>query len=251
MNQNALKKILDHPDKDEIISKLIIGISEKDIYSWLKAKYTNISERKFVIAEKSVKAFKDNYLDIYNLIQEDILKTKTAINTSTQEQLELSIKNNSTYKNKLIELASKELDIRQMIMNLCVAVELRISQVFDKIQEDPSNINTRIDRLLIEYAETLGSILEKYYKFTEAPAAQTVNHNVTLQVVDQHITVFHDVIKEVLSQMDLETSLYFMEVFNEKMSKLKPPAEKEIPNTDVRLAEAKLLNETISNRLNS
>ena len=249
MNQSALKKILNHPDKDEIISKLLIGISEKDVYLWLKSKYTNVSENKFVIAEKSIKSFKDNYLDIYTFIQEDIAKTKASISTSTQDQLELSIKNNSTYKSKLLELATKELDIRQIIMNLCVAIELRTSQVFDAIQANPDNINTRIDRLLIEYAETLGSILEKYYKFTEAPAVQTVNHNVTLQVVDQHITVFHDVIKEVLSQMDLETSLYFMEVFNDKMSKLKPPSDKEIPNTDVRLAEAKLLNETISKKL--
>jgi hypothetical protein len=68
-------------------------------------------------------------------------------------------------------------------------------------------------------------------------------------VVDQHISVFHDVIKEVLSQMDLETSLYFMEVFNEKMNKLKVP-DKDFPNTEVRLAEAKLLNETINKKIN-
>jgi len=42
-----------------------------------------------------------------------------------------------------------------------------------------------------------------------------------LQVVDQHISVFHDVIKEVLSQMDSDTLLYFMEVFDDKMAKLK------------------------------
>ena len=124
-----------------------------------------------------------------------------------------------------------------------------MAQVFDSIQEDPRNINTRVDRLLIEYAEVLSGILEKYYKFTEAPADTVVQHNVTLQLVDQHISVFHDVIKDVLSQMDLESSLLFMELFNDKMKKLKPPSEKQLPNTEVRLAEAKLLNETINKKL--
>jgi len=250
MNKNALKKILEHPDKDEIISKLIIGISAKDIHDWLKAKYTNVSEMKFVIAEKSIKSFQSNYLDIYNMINADLAKSKSALATNTEEQLSLSIQNNPTYKNKMLELAGKELDIRQIVTNLCVAIESRLAQVFDEIQEDPRNINTRVDRLLIDYAEVLGNILEKYYKFTEVPVNQTVEHKVTLQVVDQHISVFHDVIRKVLSQMDLETSLYFMEVFNEEFSKLKLPSEKDAPNTEVRLAEAKLLSETINKKIN-
>jgi hypothetical protein len=249
MNKNALAKILQHPDKDEIISKLVIGISAKDIHDWLKAKYTNVSEAKFVVAEKSIKSFQGNYLDIYNMINEDLAKSKSAIATSTEEQLALSVQNNPTYKSKMLELAGKELDIRQIVTNLCVAIESRLAQVFDEIQEDPRNINTRVDRLLIDYAEVLGNILEKYYKFTEVPAPQTVQHNVNVQVTE-HISVFHDVIKEVLSQMDLETSLYFMEVFNDKMSKLKPPSEKETPNTEMRLAEAKLLSETINKKIN-
>lgn len=250
MNKNGLKKIIDHPDKDEIISKLICGISPLDINDWLKAKYTNVSEAKFVISEKTIKSFQDKYLDIYNIIQEDLSKTKVAVAAGTEEDLSLTINNLPAYKNIMLKTANEELDIRKIIKNLCVAIETRLSQVFDEIQEDPRNINTKVDRLLIEYAEVLGNILEKYYKFTEAPADQIVQHNVTLQVVDQHISVFHDVIKEVLSQMDLETSLYFMDVFNREMSKLKAPNDKATTNnTEAKLAEAKLLNETIINRL--
>jgi hypothetical protein len=249
MNKAALKKILEHPDKEELISKLIIGISPKDINEWLKYKYTNVSESKFVLSEKSIKTFQDTYLDVYNIIQEDLIKTKSAIAVSKEDELQLTVQNLPAYKNVMLKTANEELDIRRIVKNLCIAVETRLSQVFDEIQEDPRNINTKIDRLLIEYAEVLGNILEKYYKFTEAPSEQIVHHNVTLQVVDQHISVFHDVIKDVLSQMDLETSLYFMEVFNEKMAKLKMP-DKEAPNSEMRLAEAKLLNETINKKIN-
>jgi hypothetical protein len=252
MNKNALEKILHHPDKDEIISKLVIGIPVKDIHTWLSSKYSNVSESKFVIAEKSILSFKDNYLDIYNMIQDDMLKTKGALATNTSDQLKLAVANNSAYKSKMIELAGKELNIRDIIINLCAAIETRFAQVFDQIQEDPRSIDSRIDRLLIEYANTLGTVLERYYKLTEAPQTTQVvqNNNITVQVVEQHISVIHDIIKDTLAQMDLETSLYFMEVFNERMAKLKPASEKNILNTDERFAEAKLLNESINKKIN-
>lgn len=251
MNKNVLRKILDHPDQQEIIAKLVLDYAPKDIHEWLVGKYTNVNEAKFVIAEKSIKIFKENYLDVYSMIQEDIQKTKLAVSTSTQDQLELAVKNNSIYKSKMMELASKEIDVRQMVAQLCVAIETRLGQIFDEIQDDPRNINTKIDRVFIEYCEVLGSVLEKYYKFTENPADLTIQHNVTLRVVDRHISVFHDVIRDVLSHLDLESSMLFMELFHEKMAKLKPPVPEMIPNTDMKLAEAKLLNETINKKLNS
>lgn len=251
MNKNSLKKILDHPDKDEIIAKLTLDMSPRDITDWLSEKYTSVSEKKFVIAEKSIKTFKDSYLDVYSLIQEDIMKTKQAIASSTEAELELSIKNNPTYRGKMLELASKEIDIRQMAARLCAAIETRMAQVFDEIEENPRDINTKIDRLLIDYAEVFGGILEKYYKFTEAPTeAQFIQNNVTLQFRDQHILVLQEAIREVLSEMDLESSMLFMERISEKMAKLKPTEKEDIPNTDIRLAEVKLLNETINKKLN-
>lgn len=250
MNKTSLKKIIEHPDKDEIISKSVIGISAKDIHDWLASKYTNVNESKFVISEKSIKSFQDNYLDIYNLIQEDISKTKLAVATSTEDKLELAIQNNTTYKSKMLELASEKVDVRQMVAHLCIAIETRFAQVFDEIQSDPRNINTRIDRMLKEYGELLANLLDKYYKFTETQPEQVVQHNVTLQVVDQHISVLHDAIKEVLSELNVEASLQFIEVFNRKINKLKLPSADDNSNQEMRLADAKILSENITKKLN-
>jgi hypothetical protein len=251
MNKPTYKKILEHPDKDEIISKLVMGISTKDINEWLRDKYTSINEPKFIISEKIIKSFQATYLDFYNDIHQDLSKTKTAIVSSTEDQLELAVKGNSAYRSAMVKMAKGELDIRQIIATLAFNIEARIVQIFDEIQEDPRNINTRVDRLLLEYADTLGGLLDKFHKFTEVPVNQVVQHNVTLQVVDQHISAFHDVMKEVLAQMDLETSLYFMEVFAQKMAKFKMPEKDGLPSTEMKLAETKLLNETINQKLNN
>jgi hypothetical protein len=250
MNKPTYKKILEHPDKDEIISKLVIGQAPSDIHDWLKAKYTNVGEAKFVLSEKILNSFQNTYLDFYNDIQQDISKTKTALATDTLNSIDLAVKNNPSYEDAMIKLAAGELNVEQMMGKMALAVETRIGQIWDLIQENPRDINTKTERLWAEYVEVASGLLDKYYKWKEGQSAHVIQHNVTLQVVDQHISVFHDVIKDVLAQMDLETSLYFMEVFNEKMTKLRLPDPAAAPTTEMKLAEAKLLNETINKKIN-
>ena len=249
---NTFRKILDHIDAEEIISKLVIDLPPEDINAWLKAKYSTTSEAKFVISVKQLKAFKDVYLDVYTYINEDIAKTKKAISKNTEEELKLAVQNNSAYKKKMLELANSEIDVRQMVANLCVAVETRTAQVFDFIQENSGDIDTRVDRLWVEYTNALANVLEKYYKFSNPNQEINVNHNIAIQHLDSHISVFHDVIKDVLASMDLETSFLFMEKFNEKMSQLKMPNPTiQQMTTETRLTEAKLLNESITEKLST
>jgi hypothetical protein len=251
MKQPAYQKILQHCDRDEIIGKLVIGISPKDINEWLSAKYSSVSEKQLVISEKALKSFQENYLDFYTTVQNDVFNTKNSLATTDQDGLALAVQNNPTYQELITKAANTELDFRQLIIRVGMALETRLAQIFDAIQEDPRNINSRVDRVFLDYCERMESVLDKCHKFNEAPGSTVVQHNMTIQVVDQHISVFHDVIKKVLSQMDLETSLYFMEVFNEEFSKLKMPSEKDHPTTEMKLAEAKLINEEIDQKLNS
>jgi len=249
MSRNSItKKILEHPDREELINKLAIGISPNEINQFLKAKYSDISESKFVISENALKKFQSDYLDIYNFIQQDISKAKVATKTNAEDDLKLAVSSSPAYKDLVLKSANAELDIRQIVKGLCAAIETRFGQVFDEIQNDSRSINTRVDRLLIEYADSLANILEKYYKFTEEPT-QTVQHNVSVQVVDSHVSILHDLIKEILSEIDLEASLLFMERFNEKMSKLKAPEVKSI-SSETRLVEAQLLSEKITKQIN-
>ncbi len=252
MVKPGFKKILDHIDREEIINKLILGISPADIHDWLKAKYTNVSEDKFVIAEKTLKSFKDNHLDIYTTIRDDFAKGKAALATtssSIDEELELSIKNNQNYKNLVLKTVSQELDLKETLQRLCSAVETRLGQIYDVIQEDPRNINTRVDRLFTEYVNALGGILEKAYKIINNGPDQVVQHNVMHYQVDQQVAVFYEAIKETLEQMDLESSMFFMEKFNEKITKLQEVSPKSIQPVEQRMAEVKLINSQINEKI--
>ncbi len=241
------QKILSHPDREEIISKLIIGIPNQDIHDWLGAKYSTPAESQFVLSVNMLKTFQGTYLNFYQDMMQDLGKVKNKVEDADFAAL---IKGNPSYHDALVKVANTELDIETVMAKMATNVELRVSQVFDAIQADPSNINTKVDRLLIDYVEVLGNLLDKYYKWKEKPADQTIQHNINIQIVDQQIGILHDAIKEVLSQMDLEASMYFMEIVHEKMSKLKMADPEAAPTQEMKLVEAKLLNETINNKVN-
>lgn len=250
MNKPTYKKIMEHPDKDEIINKLIIGQSLSDIHDWLKSKYTNVSELKFVLSEKILKSFQDTYLNFYNDMLIDLSKTKTAVATNTSDDLELVVKGNPAYKEALVKIANKELDLVAMLSTCAMNIETRMAQIYDLMQEDPNNINTRIDNVVIKYAEVFGNLLEKIYKFKEVRPDLLVQHNVNIQGTNPHITILHDVIKKVLSRIDLDSSQLFIELLHEEMQIASLPNPTTPISQDMKMAEVKLLNESINKKIN-
>jgi len=247
---STLERILNHPDKDEIISKLIIDIPEQDIHDWLESKYSNPGESKFVIAKNTLKDFKDNFLDIYSKIKEDIIKTKKDPNS----ELSLTLKNNKAYKDKILELTDKKIDIEEKIFRLIEAIENRTAEVFDMMQNQA--IDFKKDTILINYLGLMGESLSKIYDMREKEEKKQLNNvtninntNVTIQVLDQQVSIFYDIFKQVLETLDFETSMRCLELFNEKLSKAKLANSKEF-TLDQQVAEVKILNDTVQKRLN-
>jgi len=251
MKDPSIKKILSSPDLDEITSKLIIGISAKDIHEWLAAKYTAKDESNFILSEKLLKTYQDKYLDFHVALKEDLAKTSASVksNIDLSKELELNVKNNSSYKDALTKLANNELDIKSMLLTMIVNIETRTAQVFDQIQDNPETI--KADRVLMEWFDRLGTMLEKYHKLVIEPpqlAAANTTNNITFNMIDQSATVFYEALRETLSEIDVESSLLFMEKFHDKMNKVKELSTA-VQSTEERYIEAQLLTESISSKL--
>lgn len=247
MSKNIALKILEHPDKDEIISKLLSGIPVSDISEWLDAKYVSVGEKKFALSDKVISSFQKDYLDIYNIIKDDIAKTKTNKLTA-EEELKLEIQGSPQYHKILEKYVNNEVDIKVIIKRLVATIETRAAQVFDQIQEDPRNI--KMDRTLIEWFNTLTVVLEKYDTILNGnPDQINIQNNINIQIVDQHINVVYNVIKEILSKLDYDTSLLFIDMFNEEMKKLEPLKAKMVLPQEERMKEAEVLSEVINGKV--
>lgn len=232
MANKIVDEIMDHEDKDEILVKLISDNSLKDINGWLKAKYKD--QPQLVVSIKTLQTFKNEYLDLYTKVREDIMRSH--FNAISKDDVKTEIQGNKAYKDKLSEIADKELDIKLIIKNLVTTIDFRAQQVFDTIQEDPRNF--KMDKVLIDWLSLLLTTLEKFDKISNGTIENiTVNNNINIQVVDNHINMVYSVIREILSQLDNETSLLFTELFSKRLAELKE-SENKVISVDKRLDAA-------------
>jgi hypothetical protein len=238
LKQSVAIRLKNHPEFSEICSKLIINIEPEQIVEWLEAKYAS-ADKSLLISKKDLTTFRDEYLDFYNQINEDARAVKNGESLSVEDQLQDALENDSTYRQRLQECIDDEVQIKTILKGMIVAVEARAMQVFDAIQRD--NRNMRNDKILIEWFNTLTSMLEKYEKIVNGSPTNVINqNNINIQIVDQQINVFHKVIRDVLSRLDYDTSLLFIDLFNEELTKVKEMSSQPIP-VDIRLDEAKQL----------
>lgn len=251
MKDNAIKKITSHCDKDEIVAKLVLGSSPKEINQWLKSKYGATGDQSLIVSTVALTKFKDEYLDLYNTIKQDLMQVYHQPTTSTElanQDPAAFVKSNSAYRAKLQEYIDKEVDLKSMLKNLIVAAEFRIEQLYDIIQANPNN--TRPDYVILQWFQQITNLLEKQENILNGSSDKIVQQNtINIQILDQHIGVFHKVIREVISRLDYDTSLLFVDILNQELKKLKPTQEEALAPIDTRLLNAKKMEDKLLNQL--
>lgn len=235
--------IINHPDKQEIIDKILKGINPKDISSWLKLKYPNNNQKHLRLSIKIIKQFASSeYTDCYNKFKDDLQVIKIDP-TLSKKEFKSSILNNKTYQERLLNIADTELDIKTMLKSLIIVCQERAEQVFDKIQENPGSFKG--DYTFLRYINELFNMIEKFDKIINNAPDQIIQHNVTLQAVESNTTAILEAIRKTLERLDTQTSLLFMELFYNELTSLNAPTQPFISQED-RLNEIKLLHEKIN-----
>lgn len=235
--------LLEHPDKEEIISKLLGGTDPKEVFQWLKVKYPEKKQSHLRLTLKLLQEFtKSQYVDAYKQYKDDINNIKSGSSDKINKKISATLLNNKTYHERLNEIADKELNIRKILVGTIMMIQDRAIQIFDKIQENPEAI-TKAEYALIKWIEQLLSSVEKYEKLINQAPDQIIQHNFTIQYVDQQAAVFQEVIRELLAEMDPEISMKFMEKLSVKLSRLKPPTPDQPLTLDQRVKEAEIIGE--------
>lgn len=211
-------KLLNHSDSQEIISKLISGITPKDVSEWLKIKYQGKDEQHLRLPASLLKEFLDGNLNLYNTLQQDIQGVK---NGTSEKKISAALKNNKTYQERMIAAADEEIDIKKMFKSIYVMLNARVEQYFDKMQENPTNLKP--DYGLLKFFDSMMMYVEKYDKIINKSPDQIIQHNVTVQVMDQYVSVLQDSIRQTLAEIDPDSANLFLENFNANLSKLQLP----------------------------
>lgn len=246
MKKTALL-VANHPDFQEIIAKLLMKSPVNEISEWLESKYSEVAEKRFVLSAKTISTFEKDYLDFYKTIKNDSQQIKNSF-ISSEDELKLALQDSPTYRNALEKYTNSEIDIKVTIKKLVAAIETRAAQVFDMIQEnDPNNI--KLDRTLIEWFNLLMNTLERFDTIHNGSVEQVnIQNNINIQILDKHINVIYEIIKKILEQLDYDSSLVFMEMFNEEMSKINTTTPDILPQ-EARIMDIKQLETVVSEKL--
>jgi hypothetical protein len=214
--------IVEHPDRQEIISRLISGEAPKIINQWLMLKYGADGQQHLHIPATTLKSYADSHVDLLDQLQRDIKEHRIAKTSSSASKL---TKNSKTYQAIIEELADNELDIKKTIRGIVQVIRTRTEQVFDKIQQqEAGNVGgNKGDYALIKYFEILLNAVEKLDKISNNSVEKEVQHSYTIQYIDQNMSIFHDALRETLSELDYEVSLRIMNRLNEKIMAAKAP----------------------------
>jgi hypothetical protein len=206
--------ILNHPKRNEIVSKLLNGISPKEISIWLKTLFNDSDEAHLRLSQKIIEQFsKSDFLNYEKHLNSDIAAAQNG-----DEKALNSLKNNKTWKQRVDSLLEEKVDIKDRLNKMELLVRDRMEQVFDSIQNNPQG--TRGDHVLIKYFEHYLKLLETYNKTINLAPDMIIQHNHTVDYIDKRTAFLQDSIYEILEEMDPEFATIFLDKLNQKLATL-------------------------------
>ena len=212
------RKIMKHPDREEIISKLTNGESIRSVESWLQNKYPNT--KALWVTLPTLQEFRKTYLKLDGKVLKDLQETGKVQKQQVREfAVNQQLATSNAYQNKLMQITDSKLDVARRIVELDAIIGDRMQYWFDAVK---SGEETAIkgDRELREFMDRQMNLLAQYKKFVEGLADKTVDYNVNITVVNDQINIIRDVIRECIAELSPEQAMLFMDRLNKKMGEL-------------------------------
>ena len=209
-------KVINHPDKEKIIEKLLSGESVKEIESWLEKKYPR--SKRLHISYMTLQKFRSENLNIKGDVLEDIKNKKTEIDKKHLElETKMIIQSSNAYQKKIDEIASSELDVTRRLLEMDKLISSRIEHYYNLLETGGS---IKEDRIFLEYVNTMKGLLQDWKKYIEGVADKKIEHNININVVNEHARILKETILEILREMDPRLIPVFVDKLNYRMKQL-------------------------------
>lgn len=238
-------KILNHPDREEIIQKLVSGISPNKIHEWLSDKYSKEEDKNLRITVKAISDFRSRYLnlnrDAVRLLKKERQKKELGLphnanagsflerTGETEEEHELRVKEtllqSPTYRDKLKEINEAALDGPRLIKELVTLIQARIEKYFNDVASGQQTIKE--DKVLIDMISLMKDLVKDAKKIEEDYNAQPDSGHVQLNVVHEQVGIIRDTVKDLLNEFDPNLALEFMDRLNRRLTALKYEPQRE------------------------
>jgi hypothetical protein len=206
-------KVLRHPDKEEIIKRLLDGTSVKEVESWLKKKHTG--KKRLHISYMTLQKFRSESLNLKGDVLDDIKNRRAEIGRESDDSEARSlVLGSSDYKDMINEIASSELDVTRRLLEMDKLITSRIEYYYNLLQSGGS---IKEDKVFLEYVNTLRSLMQDWKKYIDGVADKTVEHSVNINVINDQALVLKEIVYEILEDMSPELIPIFVDRMNRKL----------------------------------
>jgi len=206
-------KVFKHPEKEEIIKKLLNGESVKGVEAWLKKKHPR--KRRLHISYATLQKFRKNYLNLEGEVLENIKAAKKDSEVDSKIlEAKMILASSSAYQEKLNEIVDNKLDADRKILEMMTLVSSRIEFYFNMLQ---SNGGIKEDKLFIELLNAQRGLVQDWKKYVDGVADKKIEHNINVNVVNEQITVLKNIVFEVLQDLDPSLTTIFVEKVNSRL----------------------------------
>jgi len=238
-------RLLNHPDKEEIIQRLLAGVSPNSVYVWLQEKYP--TKKDYHLSVSTLSNFRKDYLNLdreaTRAIKMEMKKKKLGlphnpdinsfkinafkeIPDETDEMHALRVKStllqSPTYREKLKNITEATLDGPRLIKELVSLLQSRLEVYFNEVATaSTAGESLRADKMFAEYVSLMKDLIKDSKKIEDDYNAQPEDGTIQLNVVHEQVGIIRETIKELLVEFQPELALEFMDRLNKKMSVLK------------------------------
>jgi superfamily I DNA/RNA helicase len=209
-------KVLRHPDKEDIIKKLLDGESVKEVERWLKSKHPK--SKRLQVSYMTLQKFRSEHLNLRGDILDDIKNRRSEIEKDSKDaEVRSIVLSSSSYQQKIEEIASSELDVTKRLLEMDSLITSRIEYYYNLLSQGGT---IREDKIFLEYINTLKSLMQDWKKYIEGFADKKIEHNINLNVIDEQARIIREAVYEVLQDMQPELIPVFVDKMELKMRQL-------------------------------
>jgi hypothetical protein len=211
------KKVLNHPDKEDIIKKLLEGDSVKSVEAWLKKKYPRT--KRLHVSYMTLQKFRGDNLNLKGDVLDDIKNKRIEVDKKALEaETKMVIDSSSAYQQKINEIAGTELDVTRRLLEMDKLIGSRIEYYFNLLEK--GSTSHRDDKVFIEYINTMKSLMQDWKKYIEGVADKRIDHNININVVNEQAKMLKEAVLSVLQEINPELVTVFVTRLDHKIKTL-------------------------------
>ena len=209
-------KVLQHPDREEIISRLLKGESVKGVEKRLRGKYPR--KRRLQISYATLQSFRVKHLNLKGEVLDDIKQARKEKDLTEDEvEAKAIVASSSAYQEKINEIAANELDTNRKLVEMSALISSRMEYYFNVLD---SGSSIQKDKMFLELIKAQQGLVQDWKRYVEGAADKRVEHNINVSVINEQVSVLKNVVFEVLQELDPQLIPVFVEKVNQRMDNI-------------------------------